>query len=85
MSHYDAMPYYVRPTLWNRWSPGAWINWSMGLPIPGDDGEKYFPGGYKVSEVGPEKAVKGFGSEREKVEEMRGGGCPFGADIKVKE
>ena len=60
------------------------MNWSMGLPIPGDEGEKYCPNGYKVSEVGPEKAAKGFGNERAKVEKMREVMCPFGIEGQVK-
>ena len=53
----------------------------MGLPLPGDEGEKYFPGGYKVREVGPDKGMEGWERERERVVEMERRNCPFGAEI----
>lgn len=53
----------------------------MGLPVPGDEGDKYFPKGYKTLEMGP-KAFQGKGGEevKEEVERLKGfrmGGCPF--------
>ncbi|RAQ44109.1 hypothetical protein AFGD_011356 [Aspergillus flavus] len=36
---WEAYPYYVAPTLWNRWGPYAWITWAQGRPLPGDDGD----------------------------------------------
>lgn len=47
----------------------------MGLPLPGDEGERYFPGGYRVREVGPDKGMEGWEGERERVLGM--GGCTF--------
>ena len=54
----------------------------MGLPIPGDDGNKYRPNGYKIPEVGPE-SMRGKGGEYRKAsherligERMKG--CLFG-------
>ena len=78
---YDSAPYYVQPTKWNRWGPAAWVSWSMGLPLPGDEGEKYFPKGYRFEEVGPDFMFgKGADAARETVQmlkESRTGGCPF--------
>ena len=59
----------------------------MGLPVPGDEGDKYWPQGYKTEDVGP-KAMRGKGGEyvreeKEKVLEMRARGCPFGR-VKVE-
>lgn len=78
---YDAEPFYVKPTIWGRWGPVAWMSWSMGLPLPGDDGDRFFPGGYRISEVGPTK-MRGKGGEYvqescNRLERTRTGGCPF--------
>ena len=78
---YDDAPYYVKPTLFQRWKPGAWYLWLMGLPLPGDEGQKYSPGGYKIPEMGPE-IMKGRGGDFvnrvvEELERSRTGGCVF--------
>ncbi|KAL4925843.1 uncharacterized protein BDV17DRAFT_167312 [Aspergillus undulatus] len=81
ITQWDGAPYYVKPTLWNRWGPGAWYTWALGRPLPGDEGGKYYPQGYLISEVGP-KYFEGKGGlqQREGEEELRQtrtGGCPF--------
>lgn len=53
----------------------------MGRPLPGDEGEKYYPRGYLIEEVGP-KRFEGKGKEdvrrtRERLEGERKGQCPF--------
>ena len=53
----------------------------MGLPMAGDNGDKYFPKGYKIVELGP-KIFQGKGREEvkegvEKLRRVRTGGCPF--------
>ena len=78
----DAAPWYIKPTLWNRFGPLAWMSRIMGLPVPGDEGDKYWPKGYKTEDVGP-KLMKGKGrdyvrGEKEKVLNTRANGCPFG-------
>ena len=58
----------------------AWMTWGMGLPLPGDEGDKYFPQGYRIGEIGP-RCFMGKGDLRERVEELkkkRTGECPFG-------
>ena len=60
---WSAAPYYVRPTVWNRWGPAAWMRWIMGLPLPGDQGGMYFPEGYNTPDLGP-KYFQGKGRER---------------------
>ncbi|KAL8849649.1 MAG: hypothetical protein Q9221_005416 [Calogaya cf. arnoldii] len=82
LSLWEAAPYYVKPTIWRRWGPGAWVSRLMGLPVPGDEGAKYYPEGYKFPEVGP-KVFLGKGEESAKVTvhdlaQIRTGGCPFG-------
>lgn len=58
------------------------MNRILGLPVPGDEGDKYRPGGYKISEVGPD-FMKGKGEDhmsasKEKLVGERMKGCPFG-------
>lgn len=78
----DNAPWYIKPTLWNRYGPSTWISRLMGLPLPGDEGDKYRPKGYTIPEVGPEN-LRGKGqeflkAEKERVGKVRlGGGCPF--------
>lgn len=81
MTQWDAAPYYVRPSVWNRWSPTAWVTWVLGRPLPGDEGEKYYPHGYRIEDVGPRyfegkggKSMEGF---MEEYKTARTGGCPF--------
>lgn len=72
------MPYYVRPTLWNRYGPSAWGPRLMGLPLPGDG----MPEEYRIDELGPD-AMKGRGKEWasecvDRLKVSRKGGCIFG-------
>lgn len=58
------------------------MNWMMGLPVPGDEGEKYRPNGYTIPEVGPD-SMRGRGADymeasKEKLVGERMKGCPFG-------
>lgn len=81
LSHYDNEPHYVVPTFWRRWGPGTWAMRAMGLPLPGDEGGKFSPGGYKISEVGPRGLGRGVVpvDRGGKGGEWGGrGGCPFG-------
>ncbi|KAF2091255.1 hypothetical protein K490DRAFT_54148 [Saccharata proteae CBS 121410] len=39
-------PWYVAPSTKNRWGVGAWLTWWRGGVLPGDEGEKYEPGGF---------------------------------------
>ena len=53
----------------------------MGHPVPGDDGFKYWPKGYKIHEIGP-NSMRGGGESycresREKLVAERMKGCPF--------
>ncbi|KAL8879257.1 MAG: hypothetical protein Q9198_003099, partial [Flavoplaca austrocitrina] len=70
LSIWQAAPYYIKPSLWRRWGPGAWASRLMGLPVPGDEGSKYYPDGYIFPEVGP-KIFLGKGQESAK-ETVRG-------------
>ncbi|KAI4843621.1 hypothetical protein E4T44_06646 [Aureobasidium sp. EXF-8845] len=50
---WDSEPWYVEPTFVNRWCLQSWLDWAAGRPIPGDEGDKYFPQGFKSSVIGP--------------------------------
>ena len=77
----DTAPWYVKPTIWNRYGPASWLTRLMGLPLPGDGGQKYFPNGYRIPEVGPvmlrSKGAEFMKNDKEKVAKAMGGGCPF--------
>ncbi|KAL8383315.1 hypothetical protein RB595_006862 [Gaeumannomyces hyphopodioides] len=77
---WTGSPYYVRPTLWNRWGPYAWLAWSLGVPLPGDEG--MMPEGYTLKDVGPDQfRGKGWdeaeGTARDLMEARSAGRCPF--------
>ncbi|KAL8692432.1 MAG: hypothetical protein Q9218_002532 [Villophora microphyllina] len=78
---WDAAPYYVKPTFWRRWGPGALVSRLLRIPLPGDEGDKYRPQGYRLADVGPDRMLgKGADIVRETVGELRKtrtGGCPF--------
>ncbi|EMD00337.1 hypothetical protein BAUCODRAFT_119878 [Baudoinia panamericana UAMH 10762] len=79
-------PWYVKATLWRRWGPNAWIGRLQGSKLPGDDGEKYYPQGYLIAEVGPKRTEKQGGVEmRADVDKMhaRFGSCPFAMSLKA--
>ncbi|KAI3319286.1 hypothetical protein HD806DRAFT_289451 [Xylariaceae sp. AK1471] len=78
---YGNYPFYIKPTLWNRWGPKAWAIWLYGGKVPGDDPEEYMPQGYLWSDLGPRNRM-GLGVEEMEVDVKRmqtvnRGGCPF--------
>ncbi|CAG8427246.1 unnamed protein product [Penicillium salamii] len=80
-TQWDAAPYYVKATFWNRYGPTAWLTWALGRPVPGDEGDKYYPNGYVIPNLGP-KSFEGKGGKQldETLEELKGyrtGKCPF--------
>ncbi|OQD89543.1 hypothetical protein PENANT_c002G08382 [Penicillium antarcticum] len=81
LTKWEAAPYYVKPTLWNRWGPTAWLTWALGRPVPGDEGDKYSPTGYSISDLGP-KGLEGKGKKEledflAQMKDYRTGKCPF--------
>ena len=85
---YESLPHYVKPTVWNRWGPAAWMAWTVGVPVPGDEGME--EQGWLMSEAGPKVfAGKGKGEFQEGVLRLKGrvrmeeavasgpGGCPM--------
>lgn len=82
MTNWSAQPYYIKPTLWNRWfSPSALLFRLLGLPVPGDEGDKYFPKGYHIDNVGPRrfenKGQEYMEKQMKDLKARRQGGCPF--------
>lgn len=83
---WEGAPYYVKPTLWRRWGPEAWGSRLVGVPVPGDEGEKFLPQGYRIAEVGPKitfgKGVQHTEETISRLQQRRTGGCPF---VRVKD
>jgi hypothetical protein len=79
---WSGQPYYVKPSFWNRWGPAAWWSRALGLPIPGDDPDKYYAQGYLILDVGPKLFEHRGRAEMERTKELlqgRSGAsqCPF--------
>ncbi|KAJ5917400.1 hypothetical protein N7466_010954 [Penicillium verhagenii] len=81
LKNWEAAPYYVKPTFWNRWGPTAWLTWALGRPVPGDEGDKYYPTGYHINDIGPKyfegKGQKAIEQTMEELKVFRTGKCPF--------
>jgi hypothetical protein len=78
---YLSHPWYVKPTFQRRWGLRAWVTWLLGRKLPGDDGNKYNPEGYLISQVGP-ASLKGSGkiemdADLDRMRMTNPGGCPF--------
>ena len=76
---FDTSPVYVKPTVWNRWGPGAMVNMLLGIPRPGD--HNTYPEGFEINSMGPSvfagKGQKEMSATRDKLKKERTGGCPF--------
>lgn len=75
---YIISPWYVKPTLKNRWGLAAWETWLNGGILPGDGGNNYFPQGFVASELGT-TALTEFGKEKMAAErqKLESGQCYF--------
>ncbi|KAI1845509.1 hypothetical protein JX266_008367 [Neoarthrinium moseri] len=79
---YGNYPFYIKPTLWNRWGPGAWAVWLAGGKLPGEEPEEHLPKGFTFTDLGPLNRM-GQGAEEmkkdfERMQAKGMGGCPFG-------
>jgi hypothetical protein len=71
---WESLPFYVKPTLWNRWlSPAAWVARLAGLPVPG---KEYYPQGYVPAICGPRHGLKQQERMEEVVQEVGLRSCP---------
>ena len=79
---YLSHPWYVTPTFARRWGFRAWVTRFLGRKLPGDDGNRYLPEGYKIQEVGPRNQIghgcKAMLENEESLANLGYGGCPFG-------
>ncbi|KAK3703534.1 hypothetical protein LTR37_014381 [Vermiconidia calcicola] len=75
-----AQPWYVKPSIINRWRWQAWKEWLAARPLPGDHGIK--SEGYTHEDVGPAnfegKGYREFRQEKKRLMMLGRGGCPFG-------
>lgn len=75
-------PWYVKPSFWNKFGPIALLFRLLGAKPAGDKGDRYFPRGYDLWNIGPDP---NYGKGREDVENTvklikaraMAGGCPF--------
>ncbi|KAH8197741.1 hypothetical protein TruAng_008075 [Truncatella angustata] len=79
---YGNYPFYIKPTTWNRWGPGAWAVWLYGGKVPGDEPVEHMAQGYKFEDLGPRNRM-GHGTDEmqsdfERLRTKGMGGCPFG-------
>ncbi|EED15549.1 conserved hypothetical protein [Talaromyces stipitatus ATCC 10500] len=73
--------WYVRPTFWSKWGPGALLVRILGGDVPGSRGDRYEPQGYNLMSIGsaPQKE-KGLEEMRSDMDIIRARGvatCPL--------
>ncbi|KAL5050588.1 hypothetical protein BDW71DRAFT_194358 [Aspergillus fruticulosus] len=77
-------PWYMRPTFWSKWGPGALLVRIFGGKTPGSRGDRYLPQGYNLRTIGPEpQKGKGWEEMRLDIEVIKARGvatCPFSQD-----
>lgn len=83
ITQYVAHPWYVKPTFWSRWGWDGLRTRMWGGLLPGDEGDKFRPEGYKIAEIGPD-TMKGKGDAEMAViiaqlkeRRMASAGCPM--------
>ncbi|PKX95171.1 uncharacterized protein P174DRAFT_386416 [Aspergillus novofumigatus IBT 16806] len=74
-------PWYVRPTLWSKWGPGALLVRIFGGRMPGSGGDRYLPQGYDLMTIGPEpqkgKGLQEMSLDMEVIKARGVATCPF--------
>ncbi|EED14611.1 conserved hypothetical protein [Talaromyces stipitatus ATCC 10500] len=77
----SLQPWYIRPTFWSKWGPGALLVKILGGKVPGSRGDRYEPQGYNLMTIGPEpQKGKGMEEMRSDMDIIRTRGvatCPF--------
>lgn len=78
---YLSHPWYVKPSFRRRWGPRALCTRFLGRKVPGDEGNKYKPEGFVVSEVGPDfqrgKGTTNMREDQNRIRDLHQDGCPF--------
>ncbi|KAK4970890.1 hypothetical protein LTR42_007867 [Elasticomyces elasticus] len=78
---YIAHPWYIRPTLYKRWSLNSWLIRMVGGSVPGDQGAKYCPQGYSITELGSDdmrgKGEHDMQATRDRLSRNGRIDCPF--------
>ena len=78
---YLSYPWYVKPSFSKRWGPKAWLTRALGRKLPGDDGNRYCPEGYRFDEIGPAglegKGITEMEATRAQLALQDRGCCPF--------
>ena len=81
--HFIDRPWYIESSFLGRWGPGAIVKRIFGGVLPGDEGDKYVPQGYRLAEIGPAYLKgKGFQEMEQTRIKLRANprqGCPFAA------
>ena len=56
-------PWYMAPSFWSTWGPGALLIRVLGGKVPGSRGDRYHPQGYDLMTIGPEPQKEKGGEE----------------------
>ncbi|KAF6789373.1 hypothetical protein CSOJ01_14800 [Colletotrichum sojae] len=74
-------PWYMKPTFWSSWGPGALLLRALGARMPGERGDRYYPQGYDLKTIGPEpqrgKGVEEMAVDVEVIKARGVATCPF--------
>ncbi|RAH86629.1 hypothetical protein BO86DRAFT_432021 [Aspergillus japonicus CBS 114.51] len=74
-------PWYMEPTLWSTWGPGALLVRMLGGKVPGSRGDRYHPLGYDLMTIGPdpqkERGAEEMKSDIEMINARAVATCPF--------
>ncbi|KAG7071444.1 integral membrane protein [Colletotrichum scovillei] len=80
----SLQPWYMRPTTWSTWGPGAWLVKAVGGKVPGERGSRYFPQGYDLMTIGPEpQREKGRDEMMSDMEVIKARGAVTSSQVKV--
>ncbi|KAJ5173597.1 uncharacterized protein N7500_001528 [Penicillium coprophilum] len=77
---YIGHPWYIKPTLIQRWGLKSWVLWFTGGYIPSKYLPEYRPEGYRIADLGP-VSLEGKGADEMRDAKQRVmtrfQGCPF--------
>ncbi|EYE96441.1 uncharacterized protein EURHEDRAFT_385287 [Aspergillus ruber CBS 135680] len=77
----SLQPWYVQPTFWSKWGPGAFLVRAFGGKLPGSRGDRYEPHGYSLMTIGPGpqkgKGIEEMKSDMDVIKARGVATCPF--------